>query len=245
MEPADFPKAFDAFLVRYSDNTRRPGRSGIPGPLIPSYHIPMPVLRSVEHAVRKKTASIPETGLALADALWLDPHLEFKSLAISALANLPEGFATQSYARVRSWTQTIEEEKLLEALLKQVFIRVYFSAPEAGYAQLQNWLDAQESDTRELGIKTLIFLVQEEKFQNIPQVFQILHSLLDEITPDNRLLLRDLVRELAQKTPKETVFFLRQSWIISQKPEAAWLIRQSLSALKPDDQQSLKEVLAS
>ena len=86
----------------YADRARRPGQSGKPAPLIDAYKVHPPVLRHILQELIPLAAENPDAGLALCDALWEQPYLEFRLLAsYAARAGYPRKPEANPGARSR------------------------------------------------------------------------------------------------------------------------------------------------
>src|SRR3989304_215281 len=81
VRPDKFVRGLRDLLELYADRTRRSGQFGEPAPLLPAFKVPAPVLRQVLKDLAPMATGDPQGGLALCEALWAEPFLEFRLLA--------------------------------------------------------------------------------------------------------------------------------------------------------------------
>jgi hypothetical protein len=55
--------------------------------------------------------------------------------------------------------------------------------------------------------------------------------------------MRDVIKELATRTPVETAYYLRQLITQNSSTDATWLTRQNLKHFPPDIRKSLQELV--
>ena len=82
--PVIFHKRLSDLFSLYANRTLQFGQSSEPAPLIPSYHLPLPLIRQLQMAVRPYLERDPQTALKAADELWNDSFFEVKQFATSA-----------------------------------------------------------------------------------------------------------------------------------------------------------------
>jgi len=84
-DPPAFTLGLNELLEFYADRTYRPGQASDPQPLLKAYNVPTPVLRQVSKELSKFIVANQDAALALCDALWSKPVLEFRLLAAMVL----------------------------------------------------------------------------------------------------------------------------------------------------------------
>ncbi len=103
-DPPAFVRSLHHLLESYSNRVYRPGQAGELPPLLQTYRVQPPVLRQLLLAIAPLASKNPDAGLALCDALWEQPYLEFRLLAASLLGQLPCSPAEPVIARMKAWT---------------------------------------------------------------------------------------------------------------------------------------------
>lgn len=242
-QPESYISALHDLLSRYADRVHRPGQSGEPPPAIDAYHISPPVLRHIERGIRGKVQESPEEGLALIDALWEEEWLETRLLAAILLGHIPSNWAEEILKRVKAWAISCEEDRLLESILsvglsplrddmgRMIFPFVDELSPLAG------------PKASKLILFTLKPLVMDDEFQNLPLIFQYLKPLLQGEDETYLTILSEVIRKLARRSERETLFFLQHQIPTAPKPKINRIVRRSLNAFSPPSQKALKEAI--
>ena len=242
-EPTEFLRRLEDRLEFYADRTRRPGQSGAPPPLLPAYQVPQPVLRQVERAIRPQARENAQAALALADAMWEKKMLEYKLLAAEILGQVTPQPPEPIVERLIRWANNTQEDRLLDALFKNGLQRVRLENPESFLPQVQEWLQSSEEEKQILGLRALRAISSDPSFGNLPRVFKLITALSYAPPPDLQPFLRNVVQALARRSPKETAFFLQQSFQVSKDPGTAWLIRQTMDIFPNTVQDELRTTM--
>jgi len=244
-DPDSFTRSYHEFLDYYADRTYRPGQVGKPPPLLQAYQVPKPVARAVEKELSLWAASNREGALALADALWMEPYLEFRLTASSLIGQVFPLPVKSIYGRVELWIKPSTEERLVNALVNSGLIRILNEYQDMYVKQLDTWLGSRDSERNRLGLKACPPLLARREFEDYPLLFKRLSKLMrSEKNPlRNEILI--VIEEFAAQTPEETAFFLDQALkTTGDNPQIAWYVRNSLGFFPPDIQANLREVLA-
>ena len=132
-QPEAFVQALHGLLDFYADRTFRPGQSGEPPPLLATYKTPPPVFRQIKREITSLVANDPPAALTLVDALWVEPYIEFRLLAIALLGRIPPLPPEPVLARVQMWIASSPESRLLDAILEQSLAQVRQEYPKIYY----------------------------------------------------------------------------------------------------------------
>ena len=243
-DPAAFVRGLHDLLDFYADRTRKPGQSGEPPPLIKSYNVPRPVLRQIKTDLSPSVVMDRESALVLCDALWAEPYLEFRVLAVNILGLVPPDPPDDDLERINVWAVPGIEDRLLNALVKEGLIEVSKSTPERYLSQLEEWLAAEDDLSLRVGLKAISMMLADRDFENLPKIFRLLAPLVRTSPSQLRPDLLDVIQSLAKRSPNETAFFLRQNLsVMVDNDDTAWLIRNSARYFPEEVQNSLKTAL--
>jgi hypothetical protein len=243
-DPKAFVHGVHELMEYYADRAFRPGLAGEPQPLLPTYHVPKPVLRQVILELSPFLDSDRQAILALAEALWGEAHLECKLLAASILGKIPPEPPEEILERVGSWATLRSDDRVLDALVGEGLARLRDEKPGAYLQQIETWLAAGGVFEHRLGLKALFYLLGAQSFENLPFLFRLLGPIVREASLKLRDDLLSVVALLARRYPNETSFFLRESLKIqSDNPGTGWVIRNSIRWFPPDNQASLRAAL--
>jgi hypothetical protein len=243
-DPSNFCLAYHKFLDNYADRTYRPGQVGEPPPLLRAYHVPDPVLRAVVKEMNLFAGSNREAALELADALWMEPYLEFRLLAASALGQISPIPVVSVIQRVENWAVPSTEERLINALVNSGLARLRLEHLSFYQQQMEIWISSDKIQFNRLGLKAIPPLLENDEFEDFPLVFnQLSKAIRGEVKPLKTDILV-VIKVLAARSPAETAYFLSQMKnTADQNLNIDWFIRNSRSYFPPDSQKYLREVL--
>jgi hypothetical protein len=243
--PEEFYRALNGLLYQHSQHVYRAGESISSRPLLPAYRVPVLVYRQLELELSAAARRQPEQLLAAISFLWQDDHLEPRLLAALALGQIPLSHSTQVLERLGEWARPDEDRQVLEALLERGTITLRRSAPDGLFALIRNWMDEKKTTSQQLGLRALEAISADPDFEAIPSVFRLVSPLV--LAPPPGLIndLHHCLAALANRTPAETAYFLRQSLGASADATTARLVRRILPEFEPDLQASLRSALRS
>jgi hypothetical protein len=242
-QPTVFIPGLHQMLDLYADQTHRPGQTGKPPPLLKAYNVPSPVLRQVFIELNPYIASYPSAILDLCDALWAQPVLEFKKLAIQLLGRISLDPSERIIARIHLWTTSFLDEQLIDSLVEHGLYRLRREKSDLLLSLCAEWLSQNTTLHQQLGLRALGSLVTEPKFENHPTVYRLITPFL-RVTPlPIRPDILSLLQTLARRSPQEITHLLRVNLSVSDNPDTPWLLRHTMSELPGELQSSLKIAL--
>ncbi len=232
-----------SLLEGYADRTHRPGQSGAPSPLLQAYYVPPPVLRQILLEITPQATTQPEQALAVCDALWEQPNLECRSLAVSLLGMLPVKTTEPVLQRARDWLHSETEEHLIQALLERGLRRLRQEASLQYAAQVRVWLHSPDQHDQQIGLRALYHLIEDPGFDNLPAAYRLLAPWIRVAPTRLRPFIISNLRLLARRTPQETSYFLRTNLTTPESPDTPWATRQVLADFPEDLQAGLREAM--
>lgn len=242
-QPGVFVRGLHELLDLYADRTHRHGKAGEPPPLLDTYNVPAPVLRQILQELKPFVSSDSQSTLALCDALWAVPYLEFRIMAVNLIGEVTTEPPEPVNDRLRRWAKSGLEERLLEAVFKQGMKRMRQEKCQYVLETIEEWLTATDTAAQKLGLNALIPLLGEPSFDNLPIVFRLIAPYLREISADLRPDMLALMSVLTRHSPQETAYILRQNLGAPNNPDTAWLIRQVLDDLPAEFQTYLRTAM--
>lgn len=238
--PAAFARSLGHLLDIYADRIQRPGLSGTPRTLLPTYRVRPPVIRQVLHELRERAEAQPAQALEICDQLWELPYLEDRLIAIGLLGMIPTKPADPIIERLERWRKSMNDLQLLERLYHQGLARLRQEQPQTVIDLVETWLSSPEQATQQAGLQALLPLAKEPAFTNLPIFFRILQPWVGTIPEPLRPDLLNLLESLIQRSPQETALFLRQALNLPTRATTAWVIRQVLLRFPEDSQKNLR-----
>ena len=241
--PVEFQKQLHALLDFYSDRTYRPGQAVKARPLIMTYHVGPLVLRQLEHNLSHLCQENPGAALALVDVLWKDIYLEPRLLAASLLGLTPLTPPEAVLERILAWSDPEMDIQLLEILTSRGSVRLRREQPERWLVLIEDWLSDQKNEVQAIGLKALLPLIQDREFENLPRIFRLLGTLVQNAPKGLQSELIEDLMGLARRSPAETAYFLRQMMSIGNSPATTRLVRRCLPAFNEEMQANLRKAL--
>ncbi|MBU0512518.1 MAG: DNA alkylation repair protein [Chloroflexi bacterium] len=242
-DPVEFVRSLHDLFDFYADRTRHPGRGGKPFSLVRAYNVHRQVLQQIEGDLAPKAAADPERALALADALWQENWLECRLLAIAILGEIPPDPPERVVERIQAWGRECGQDRQLDASLMVGLVQLRKETPELFLRILETWITSPDLASQKVGLRVLPPLVEDASFENLPAVFHLIAPLVRNVDTVLEVDLLGVLHALAQRSPRETAYFLRQSLIMSNRPGVTSLVWQSLRAFPPEVEASLRELL--
>jgi hypothetical protein len=241
-QPEAYVLSLHNLLDFYADRTYRPGQSGEPPPLLATYKTPPPVFRQIVRETASIAAADPAAALALVDALWVDPTIEFRLLAIMLIGKINPDPYEPVLDRIQAWIASMPENRLLDAILKHGLIQIRKKRPKIYSLMIEDWLKAEELFPRQTGLRAMVPLLDDPDFENLPAISRLLIPLIRELPDELRHDLVAVLRALSHRFPQEASYILRQN-LSGDRPNVVWLARQVLNDLPGEIQNSLREAL--
>lgn len=238
-EPELFDRELEHLMEFYADRTIRPSQTGMPASLLPAYHVPRPVLREIEVNLSRYAAVDADGALRLGHRLWTQGYYEYMLLAVRLFERLPGTHTGAVLRNLKSWAQTTDDEELLEEIFR--------IASERDVADLMNFLETLlEARLPALNATALVGLTAVARHgaaDAIPGVYKLTGLAMQNQALERRAKMVTLVQALAERTPAETAFFMRQQYLVSMRPEIGRLLRHCLTYFPEDIRADLRAML--
>lgn len=244
-EPDAFVRELYDFLDHYANRAHRAGQSGEPPPLIEAFNVPKPVMRHIGIDLGSLAAENPQATLHICRALWEQPYLEHRQLAVVLLGKMRPQDPHELLELVEKWANPLPEDMILEALVGDGLAGMRAHAHKALIQRIADWLSSGKRDRERLGLRALAPLIEEYARSEAPHYFRLLTPYVRTCPRDHKADIEHLLRLLAQRTASETAYFLRQNLDAPDNPDAAWFARRTAPDLPPELREPLKAILRS
>ena len=242
-DPQTYLRAVEKLLQAYSVTIHRQGRVRGLRPVLLSYEVPPPLLKQIQLEMTMQAKQSPTHALAIADALWARRTVETRLLAARLLGHIPIEDTNEITKRLQAWALENREEFLVPELSGASTLYLCQKDPNALVAFAAKFILSDEPRQQILALGALQTLLANNHFENLPAIFAVLASLTADPTKKLRLYLADLLGVLAQRSPKETLYFLQQRLAESPGNETQWVARQVLKSFPEDERQQLRQAL--
>ncbi len=244
--PEEFNRSLHQLLDSYANHTYRPGPEAAFAHLsLPAYHVPAIVMTHLELALSRWAAENTSSALSLADTLWQDRVYEPRILAAHLLGVIPSAFADQVFERLLAWAVPSEEKAFLDALFFKGTAAIRRDHPQAWLEVVQDWLAHQQVPYQRLGLMAARALILDRDFQNLPALFNAVSAPMQAHPSTLQHELRLVLLAFSQRSPVETVYFLRQMIGLNPGADLVRLIRRCLPEFPASIQDRVRRILQS
>jgi hypothetical protein len=241
--PTEFRAELHDLLNFYADRTRKPGRGSPRLTQIRAYNVPRQVIRQIESLLAPKISSDPDAALILADALWQEPWLECRLLAVGVLSSVPSNPPERIIERITSWGEECGVDRQLDTALAVGFVKLRIDVPKRLFRLLESWTTSPNPAARRLGLRVVPHLVDDRSFENLPAIFGLISPLIENTDLITDVDLMEAISSLARRSPQETVYFLKQSLAKSDQSGMDVFIRRIMDAFPEENRQALRKFL--
>lgn len=241
--PEEFLEDMHQLFEQHSFRVLRTGRGIQSADLIPTYHIPQMVQYQLEIALGQQCAENPKAALPLADTLWKDPYLEMRQIAAFLLGQVPLNPPEAVLDRLTDWCQPNENKAVLKAVLEKGSTRICRDMPDQWLGLAAQWISTSEIPWQSMGLKGLLPLIDNREFENLPPIYRVISPLIQTAKPELQSDLLAVINALANRSPTETFFLLRQLLSIGTTSNAHRMIRRTLPSFPAVDAARLREIL--
>jgi hypothetical protein len=238
--PSEFHRRLQDLFSHYANRGLRQGDTSQPVTVSPKYHLPPPLIRQLHTDLKPRIVKTPQASLELAEALWSDPHYEIKQLAIFILGHVVLNKPDPIFTRLKNWLDPELDEGLKIDLLSTGTLTLQNKFPAAWENLIQSLLNHKDPTMIAYGLQGLQASFNLTNFNNFPQAFRLLRSIIQK--PDSSCMeeLQNLVEVLIKLSPIETAFFIKQSLSISRSAETTRLIKRVLPSFPENIREDIK-----
>lgn len=241
-EPATYLRGLEHLLQNYSVPVHRQGQVKGMRPVLKSYEVPPPLLKHLQIELAEQARQAPQAALAVADGLWARRTIETRQLAARLLGAI-EASPHELIARLESWAGQDHEPILAPELAQQATLSLSVRHPDQLILFAQRLLASGEVRKQAFALGALRTLLDGAQFANLPAIFEILSEVARVADRKLRPDLAALLGALAQRSPKETEFFIEQGLESGANPGLQWVARRVMKALPADSRDRLGTIL--
>lgn len=238
--PMDFYRALTDLLEAYGDHAYRAGEKVLGDSLLPSYHLPPLVWKQLEISLAQVSQRFPQRTLDVIPLLWEDEHREPREIAAWMLGHIPVSEANAVLDTLYRLVASDVDLTLLRVLLEKGTLTLRSEGEASLLRWVENCLNHEEIMYRRAGLTVCEILASDPAWENLPAVFRLLQPLVEK--PESAWF-NDLVivfQKLAERSPSEVSFFLKQVLSRVDHPMSARLVRKVAAFLPEEYAKSLR-----
>lgn len=235
-DPGEFSRRCLELLRFYGDRTKRTIDTA--DFELSALNAPAALIRTMATHFQTNVSENPALAQPAASALWQSGYREARILAVAMLGaqvrdEVP-GWASE-------WAKESVDPIVLDELAMQGLVRWRQSSPSAFLSQTSDWLSGKK--THLFGLKAIQAAVQDHQFEDLPSIYRLLRGQSAKVRGESRLVLNELLSELARRSPQETARFLLEEH--NREPELAKrVIREVLPAFPRRQKNLLRDALS-
>lgn len=243
-DPVWFTKTFHGVLDLYSRRSLKPGLSSLPLSLLPTFNCHPQVMKLIITGITPAIHENPQQAIAIADHFWEDNYLESRELSTTILGLLPEEYAASVEDHILKWAHPDVDKASLDMLLKNAIKTIQSTHPERLEDLVYSFLHFQDPAYHNIGLKLMVNLIHSPGFTRIPSLFKLISPFIVEETDQlTRINTGLVIAAFSERTPVETVFFLKQLLFLTPGPGIEKTIRRYLPSFPEEYQKTLQTAL--
>ena len=240
-QPAEFLPLLHAIFEQYANRTIR----SRPSPLttaLPTYQVPLAVVRHLEMLLAQPTIADPQNGLRLILALWQDGVFEGRILAAQLLGKITIESAT-FVDTIGQFVQESNDAEILDILLNQAMDRFRQKDPIAFLRMLASWVATHEDKLTSHALTAIHRSIQEDEDLNLPEIINIITPPLRAAPQTFQPHMLSLIAAIYTHSESEAVYFIRQLFADPFVAVLPAVFRRILPSLPPDLQPAVTDLL--
>jgi len=238
-----FVKDLRGIYELYSDRTFNPLAAGKRPLSADAYNVTPLINHQFEFEFGKLCNDNPLSSLDVIDRLWEETKLEPRQLAAALLGKIPIDHTEKIIYRLKDWSLPTEDRDLIVFLHDKGTIRLRKEAVDKWLGVIRDWLESKDPYDQVFGLQSLIPLIGDPTFNDLPKIFELFSLVI--AYPGTRLLSPVLktIEALAERSPVETVYYLKTIIAKPHSAELPRLLRRILPVFPPEQANSLKAAL--
>lgn len=239
----EFVKRLSELFEYYSDRSfAQPGQNQLQS-ASEVYNVTPLVMRQFEFAFSQLCQENPLSTLDVIDRLWQEHKLEPRRLAAYLLGKMPLDYSQQVIERLEKWSLPTEDRDLIQYLHTAGSEGLRHEAIELWLNQIALWLESKLAHDQIFGLQSLIPLIEDEDFHNLPRIYTLIQPLVRQPASRSLFTLQKVLEALARRSPVETVFNLKLILQSKFAPDVPRLMRRLITAFPEEQAQSLRLAL--
>jgi len=216
-----------------------------PRTLLKNYRVPPQVIRQIEMGILPQIGAQPDQAVQLAHHLWQDEYINVRELACFILGSLPLTYNELVRDQIHEWVQPGLDSAALEAVLTKATLRLRDETPHMWEAMVLDWLSHPNIKFQSIGLQAIADVIRDTRFPHVPSLFKLLRPFFLDHTDAFQPNLDQVVKALANRTPIEALYFLKEVLAQVSGTEIEAHMRRYANFFPQEQQISLLEAVKS
>jgi hypothetical protein len=241
-QPDQFVIKTHELLSFYSARIRQTNRLN-KSQKLQTYQAPGPVISTLRNEIMESLEENPDLGYSLVDALWNEPWIEFRQLAIHILGILPTEESKQTLMRLQSWLETCPTEEIRQLIMTRGMVGLAEKNQEQSLQFIESLINIESKEALQAALFGLESFARDPSYLNLPLLFRYLSRIL--VLQEAGLIkeISALLLILASRSEQETTYYLLTQLGSNPDPGLLRVIRKVMKDLSQENQGLLREKL--
>ncbi len=242
-DPAKFSGTLHDILAFNHNYALRQSPFITPRTLLKSYRVPPQVIRQIEMGILPQIGAQPDQANQLAHHLWQDEYIDVRELACFILGSLPGSYNELVRKQIHEWVQPGMDSAALEAVLTKATLRLRDETPQIWEAMVLDWLSHPNIKFQSIGLQAVADVIRDPNFPHVPSLFKLLRPFFLDHTDPLQPNLDQVVKALADRTPIEALYILKEVLTQVSGPEIEAHMSRYANYFPQEQQSSLLEAV--
>ncbi len=244
-DPQTFIKEFHELMETYHQRFRKRNRENLPKSFLRTYDLPIQVFPILETGLKSYAQKNPEPAIVLIEKLRKDPYFEAQDLAAFLLGVLPETISPSKVEITINWLKEPVDNAVVESIFNRVTGNLNLTANTEWKFLIRHLLESNDPRMQNLGLKGLAVIIEKHDDADLPFLFKQIRPFIQTAEQMQNNNLRKVISVLAERTPYETAYLLKQILADREGKEIERQIRSYFDFFPEDIVESLKTAIKS
>jgi len=212
---------------------------------IVSYNSPSLLTNQIVISSKPLIFKYPDQAQVIIETFWEKKILDTRLLASKLLCTLSEKFPNGVISIITKWCHPMPERFFVDVIFSNAANHLIRKNSAVWNHQMVTWLSSSNVEDQTLGIIAANTSVNEPGFINLPPIFDNITSQCLIGHTQYFFDLQSLLIMLAERSPKETLFFIRHLVGLGMTETTHKLLRKVVQTYPKNEQIAIKNLLKS
>ena len=242
-DPDTFLASLHRFFSFYHQYSHRKHRDTIPESFMRQYDLPMQIVPQLELSLRQTISSQVEQSYTLVETLWRDSYFEARDLACYILGQLPGEENERVLARIKGFLSEPQDRAVVASIFDKACHGVLNSQPNLFRDLVKDLLESPEVWRKRQGLFALSIYLPKAESKDLPTIYGLIRPFISQSDLQLQSRLADIVRHLAEHSPGEVVYLLKEVLADTEGPEIEQRLRSYLPFFEADYADSIHQAI--
>lgn len=227
-EPQTFLASLHRFFSFYHQYSHRKHHDTIPESFMRQYDLPLQIVPQLELSLRQTVSLKVEQSYALIDVLWQDSYFESRDLACYLMGHFPKSENEKVMTHVKDWLSQPQDRAVVASIFDKACQGILNSDPLLFRDLVKELLESPEVWRKRQGLFALSLYLPKAESKDLPTVYSLIRPFISQSDLQLQSRLAELVQSLANQSPGEVVYLLKEVLADTEGPEIEQRLRSYL-----------------